>query len=61
MIPIAAAGGAARDYWEAHRGNPPAIGSRATEHATWERLNDADPTITARAAKSLIKQAMYES
>ncbi|MGW0020919.1 SIR2 family protein [Rhodococcus sp. NPDC003382] len=61
VIPIAAAGGAARDYWEAHRDNPPTIGSRPTEHATWERLNDADPTITARAAKSLIKQAMYES
>lgn len=61
VIPIAAAGGAAYDYWDTHRSNPPDIGSRSTEHATWERLNDSDPTIVARAAKSLLKQAMYES
>ena len=60
VIPIAAAGGAARDYWEAHKSDPPSIGSRPTDPATWERLNDPDPTIAARAAKKLLDQAMYK-
>lgn len=60
VVPIAASGGAALDYWEAHRGSPPDLGSRSTDSADWDRLNDADPMVTARAAKRLLDQAMYE-
>lgn len=61
VIPIAASGGAAHEYWKAHKDSPPDIGSRPTDGATWERLNDPDPTVAARAARRLLKQAMYES
>jgi hypothetical protein len=60
VIPIAAAGGAAADYWNANKAAPPDIGSRPTDQETWNRLNDADPTVVARAAKKLLDQAMYK-
>jgi hypothetical protein len=61
VIPIAGAGGAAHDYWEANLAAPPDIGSRSTDSATWELLNDSDPGIAARAAKKLLEQAMYKT
>jgi hypothetical protein len=60
VIPIAAAGGAAADYWDSYKAAPPDIGSRPTDPETWNRLNDADPTVVARAAKKLLDQAMYK-
>ncbi|CAB4887374.1 unannotated protein [freshwater metagenome] len=61
VVPLAAAGGAAREYWAKHRDDPPAIGSRPTDRKTWALLDDSDHTVAARAAKRLLKQAMYES
>lgn len=61
VIPVAGSGGAAHNYWQAHRDDPPDIGSRPTLKATWELLNDGDPGIAARAAKKLLDQAMYKT
>lgn len=61
VIPIAGSGGAAHDYWQANLAAPPDIGSRPTDKATWELLNDSDPGIAARAAKKLLEQAMYKT
>ncbi len=58
IVPIAAAGGAARDYWEAHRENP-RLGARPVDPQTWQRLNDPNPLTVVRAAKQLLDQAMY--
>lgn len=59
VIPIASSGGAAHDYWEAHRSAPPDIGSRPTDAHTWDLLGDNNSTTAARAAKKLLVQAMY--
>lgn len=59
IVPIAAAGGAARDYWDSHRENP-RLGARAVDPHTWELLNDPNPATVVRAAKKLLDQAMYE-
>jgi hypothetical protein len=61
VIPIAAAGGAAQDYWSARQHNPPPIGSRPTDLSTWQLLNDSDPTVVAGAPTRLLRQAMYEA
>lgn len=60
VIPIAAAGGAALEYWRSYELDPPDIGSRPTDPATWALLNDTDSTVVARAAKKLLDQAMYK-
>jgi len=58
VVPLAAAGGAAHTYWEDRRTSPPALGGRETDLATWELLG-GDVDIAARAAATLLKQAMY--
>lgn len=58
VVPLAISGGAARAYWEAHHASPPDLGGRATDPATWERLG-ADLDVAARAAATLLAQAMY--
>lgn len=58
VVPLAASGGAAKTYWEIHRTAPPDLGGRATDAATWERLG-ADLDVAARAAATLLAQAMY--
>lgn len=60
VVPLAASGGSAREYWEGLRGSPPDLGGRATEPEIWERLG-ADLDVAARAAASLLAQAMYVS
>ncbi|WP_082982073.1 SIR2 family protein [Mycolicibacterium mucogenicum] len=61
VIPIAASGGAAHQYWLDHERTPPNIGSRPVDLGTWGRLNDSDPHVAARAAKALLDQAMYKT
>lgn len=60
VIPLAASGGAARDYWEANRTAPPDTGSRPTDPGTWDLLNDDDAHVAARAVKRILDQAMYK-
>ncbi len=59
VVPLASSGGAAHDYWQRHHGAPPDLGGQPTDSEEWERLNSADPTVTARAAVRLLDQAMY--
>ncbi len=58
VVPFAVSGGAARDYWETHRADPPDLGGHGVERAAWERLG-ADADVAARAAAALLAQAMY--
>ncbi|WP_404380417.1 SIR2 family protein [Knoellia locipacati] len=58
VVPLAASGGTAREHWETHRASPPDLGGRATDPAIWERLG-ADLDVAARAAATLLAQAMY--
>jgi hypothetical protein len=58
VVPVGASGGTARAYWEKHRASPPDLGGRRTDRATWERLG-ADVDVAARAAATLLAQAMY--
>lgn len=58
VVPFAASGGTARDYWEAQRASPPDLGGREIDRAAWERLGAARD-IAARAASALLAQAMY--
>jgi hypothetical protein len=60
VVPVAASGGTAGDYWDAHRASPPDLGGRQTDPAVWERLG-SDPDVAARAAATLLAQAMYSS
>jgi hypothetical protein len=60
VVPLACSGGAAYEYWEANRSNPPDLGSRPTDTTLWARLNDAKPANAARAAHELLAQAMYQ-
>jgi hypothetical protein len=60
VVPLACSGGAANSYWAANRNNPPDLGGLPTDPELWERLNDADTTIAARAAHQLLVQAMYQ-
>lgn len=60
VVPLGASGGTAQQYWEKHRASPPNLGGRETDHATWERLG-ADADVAARAAATLLAQAMYAS
>jgi hypothetical protein len=58
VVPLAASGGTAHQYWLAHRNRPPDLGGRETDPAVWERLG-GDLDVGARAAASLLAQAMY--
>lgn len=58
VVPLGASGGTARAYWEKHRVSPPDLGGRQTDPATWERLG-ADIDVAARAAATLLAQAIY--
>lgn len=58
VVPVGASGGTARAYWEKHRASPPHLGGRPTDRAMWERLG-ADVDVAARAAATLLAQAMY--
>lgn len=60
VVPFAASGGTAREYWEARRASPPDLGGRDTDRATWERLG-ADSDVAARACATLLAQAMYST
>jgi hypothetical protein len=59
VVPLAASGGAARQYWSDHQDAPPDLGGRAADHKVWARLNSPDASVAARAAVQLLKQAMY--
>ncbi|CAM5708332.1 hypothetical protein MAUB1S_05201 [Mycolicibacterium aubagnense] len=59
IIPIAASGGAAHDYWVAHSAAPPALGGQPVSEQTWQNLNNSQHAVAARAAHALLKQAMY--
>ena len=58
IVPLACAGGAAHEYWDTHRSSPPQLGSHPVDPALWDRLN-GPITGAARAASTLMKQAMY--
>jgi hypothetical protein len=60
VVPLACSGGAAYDYWHAHEAEPPDLGGRPTDSATWLRLNDSDAAVAAEAAHQLLRQAMYQ-
>jgi len=59
VVPLAASGGAAHAYWERCRANPPNLGGRETDPATWDLLG-GDVDVAARAAAALLTQAMYQ-
>jgi hypothetical protein len=59
IIPIAASGGAAQDYWSEHSMKPPALGGQPVDQQTWLNLNSDQHVVAARAAHALLKQAMY--
>ena len=61
IIPIAASGGAAQDYWAAHCTEPPKLGGQSVDEQTWRNLNSDQHAVVARAAHALLKQAMYTS
>lgn len=60
VIPVAASGGAARAYWEEVGTQPPDLGGRPTDLDVWRRLGDGNYVVAARAAYTLLKQAMYQ-
>ena len=60
VVPLAASGGAALEYWESHRSDPPDLGGRPTNADLWKRLGDSDPESAAQAAYTLLRQAMYQ-
>lgn len=59
IIPIAASGGTAQDYWAAHTATPPTLGGQPVNQQTWQNLNSDQHAVVARAAHALLKQAMY--
>lgn len=59
VVPLAASGGATRQYWERHRENPPDLGGRKVDLSVWSRLNHENHLVAARAAHQLLRQAMY--
>ncbi|WP_231959282.1 SIR2 family protein [Paraoerskovia marina] len=61
VVPIAGSGGAAQEYWQENRDNPPELGGQTVDIAVWERLGSDDPHVAARAAVALLSQAMYET
>lgn len=61
VVPLATSGGAAYEYWERHKSAPPDLGGQPTDPRTWQRLGFDDPIVAARAAASLLEQAMYST
>ena len=61
IIPIAASGGTAQDYWAARSSTPPILGGQPVRQQTWQNLNSDQHAVVARAAHALLKQAMYTS
>ena len=61
VVPLAASGGAARDFWSARKNDPPLIGGQVPSDETWSQLNDPEPVVAVRAAMSLMRQGMYET
>lgn len=59
IVPFASAGGAAAEYWRDVEDAPPDLGGRPVDPAVWERLNDPNLGVAARAASRLLDQAMY--
>jgi hypothetical protein len=59
VVPLGASGGAAREYWERHRENPPDLGGRKVDPSIWSRLDHENHLVAARAAHQLLRQAMY--
>ncbi len=59
VVPLASAGGAARQYWEQMRATPPVLGGQTTSPDTWERLGHDNVQVAARAALDLLDQSMY--
>lgn len=60
VVPLAASGGTAHEYWEAHRASPPDLGGRETDPEVWQRLG-GDLDVAARAGATLLAQAMYST
>lgn len=61
IVPIAASGGTARQYWEDQHDGPPDLGGRSVDARAWSRLGHEDYNVAARAAHQLLRQAMYAS
>ena len=59
VVPLPAAGGAAREYWDQNKAAPPDLGGQTTPRDTWNRLGNSDLAVAARAAVELLQQAMY--
>lgn len=59
IVPLSASGGAAREYWEQTREDPPDLGGRPIDPLVWSRLDHENPLVSARAAHQLLRQAMY--
>jgi hypothetical protein len=58
VVPLAASGGAARQAW-LEAGDPPLLGGRPADPATWARLDSPEPGAAVLAAVRLLRQAMY--
>jgi hypothetical protein len=61
VVPLPAAGGAAKEYWTQHKSAPPDLGGQKTSATTWDRLGDSDLAVATRAAVELLEQAMYST
>lgn len=59
IIPLAASGGAAESYWRCHRDCPPQLGGQPVDLRAWEHLHSDSHESAAKAAMSLLRQAMY--
>jgi SIR2-like domain len=59
VVPLAASGGAAHQYWEQCLSNPPSMGGREVDMETWLLLDHENHDVAAGAAHQLLKQAMY--
>ncbi|RFZ12628.1 hypothetical protein VIMS_03022 [Mycobacterium marinum] len=60
VVPLGCSGGAAHEYWAAHRHDPPDLGGLPTDPVIWEALDSTDPDVAAGAAHRLLAQAMYQ-
>lgn len=61
VVPLAASGGAAHDYFEAVSADPPSLGAADVSTKTWSNLNNPNLGIACSAAMDLLRQAMYQS
>ena len=58
IVPLAASGGAALEYWRSVT-SPPILGGKPTTAEDWANLNHSDRIVAVRAAQRLLRQAMY--